>query len=298
MSATNAPSQPTDVKAEQKAHEQSMDDILASIRRIIADDETLPLSRAAKAATTAAAPAPTPAPAAAPSADAFFGLGQRLERGVQSETPKIVTETPQARTPTLKLRDFAPKETDKPAETAAEATATAGKAAARAENEAGAEKVGLRPSLTEAETPVASPPSSPTVASLAEARMKAASAVFRAPVVAVASPAPVAPEPDAAEIAAEAEKPRQEVSAPALRAAPPPQEKSESPLLSQASGAKIGASFDALAQSLLLRDPDMIERLAREMLRPMLKAWLDDNLPIVVERLVRAEIERVARGPA
>jgi cell pole-organizing protein PopZ len=32
------------------------------------------------------------------------------------------------------------------------------------------------------------------------------------------------------------------------------------------------------------------------MLRPMLKEWLDDHLPDVVERLVRAEIERVARG--
>ncbi len=28
----------------------------------------------------------------------------------------------------------------------------------------------------------------------------------------------------------------------------------------------------------------------------MLKSWLDDNLPAVVERLVRAEIERVSRG--
>ena len=33
----------------------------------------------------------------------------------------------------------------------------------------------------------------------------------------------------------------------------------------------------------------------KDMLRPMLKAWLDDNLPPLVERLVRAEIERVAR---
>ena len=32
------------------------------------------------------------------------------------------------------------------------------------------------------------------------------------------------------------------------------------------------------------------------MLKPMLKTWLDDNLPAMVERLVRAEIERVARG--
>jgi cell pole-organizing protein PopZ len=28
----------------------------------------------------------------------------------------------------------------------------------------------------------------------------------------------------------------------------------------------------------------------------MLKAWIDDNLPKLVERLVRAEIERVSRG--
>jgi cell pole-organizing protein PopZ len=39
-----------------------------------------------------------------------------------------------------------------------------------------------------------------------------------------------------------------------------------------------------------------LEDLVRDMLRPMLKNWLDDNLPTIVERLVRAEIERVARG--
>lgn len=39
-----------------------------------------------------------------------------------------------------------------------------------------------------------------------------------------------------------------------------------------------------------------IEDLIREMLRPMLKAWLDENLPGVVEQLVQREIERVSRG--
>jgi uncharacterized protein len=39
-----------------------------------------------------------------------------------------------------------------------------------------------------------------------------------------------------------------------------------------------------------------LEDLVREMLRPMLKSWLDDNLPGMVERMVRAEIERVSRG--
>ena len=45
-----------------------------------------------------------------------------------------------------------------------------------------------------------------------------------------------------------------------------------------------------------MHSSEMIENLTREMLRPMLKNWLDDNLPSLVERLVRAEIQRVARG--
>jgi cell pole-organizing protein PopZ len=36
-----------------------------------------------------------------------------------------------------------------------------------------------------------------------------------------------------------------------------------------------------------------IEEIVREELRPLLKTWLDANLPPMVERLVRAEIERV-----
>ena len=36
-----------------------------------------------------------------------------------------------------------------------------------------------------------------------------------------------------------------------------------------------------------------IEDIVREELRPLLKAWLDANLPPLVERLVRVEIERV-----
>jgi cell pole-organizing protein PopZ len=36
-----------------------------------------------------------------------------------------------------------------------------------------------------------------------------------------------------------------------------------------------------------------IEDIVREEIRPMLKAWLDTHLPVLVERIVRAEIERV-----
>ncbi|HVJ51356.1 MAG TPA: DUF2497 domain-containing protein [Aliidongia sp.] len=38
-----------------------------------------------------------------------------------------------------------------------------------------------------------------------------------------------------------------------------------------------------------------LEELVRDMLRPMLQEWLDANLPSVVERLVREEVERIAR---
>lgn len=37
-----------------------------------------------------------------------------------------------------------------------------------------------------------------------------------------------------------------------------------------------------------------LEGLVREMLRPMLAQWLDDNLPGMVEELVKAEIARIA----
>ena len=56
------------------------------------------------------------------------------------------------------------------------------------------------------------------------------------------------------------------------------------------------SAFNSLAQTVLVHNARTLEDLVREMLRPLLKTWLDDNLPGLVERLVRAEIERVARG--
>jgi cell pole-organizing protein PopZ len=44
-----------------------------------------------------------------------------------------------------------------------------------------------------------------------------------------------------------------------------------------------------------VRNGRTVEELVSELIRPMLKTWLDDNLPGLVERLVRAEIERVSR---
>jgi cell pole-organizing protein PopZ len=42
--------------------------------------------------------------------------------------------------------------------------------------------------------------------------------------------------------------------------------------------------------------PQTLDDLMKDLLRPMLKSWLDDNLPNMVERIVKAEIERVSRG--
>ena len=75
--------------------------------------------------------------------------------------------------------------------------------------------------------------------------------------------------------------------------APP---RDEEPLLSAEADEAITASFSALSANLAVRSAELADGLVREMLRPMLKQWLDENLPAIVERLVRAEIQRVARG--
>jgi len=68
-------------------------------------------------------------------------------------------------------------------------------------------------------------------------------------------------------------------------------------LLGPEAEAAAGAAFSRLAGSLLNRATGdrSIEEMTRDLLRGMLKQWLDENLPSLVERLVREEIERVAR---
>jgi cell pole-organizing protein PopZ len=68
------------------------------------------------------------------------------------------------------------------------------------------------------------------------------------------------------------------------------------PLVSNSTSAAVDSAFNSLAQTVLVHNAQTLEDLVREMLRPLLKTWLDDNLPGLVERLVRAEIERVSRG--
>jgi cell pole-organizing protein PopZ len=78
--------------------------------------------------------------------------------------------------------------------------------------------------------------------------------------------------------------------------APPRVPDEQNRLISGATSAAVDSAFNALAQTVLSQNARTLEDLVREMLRPMLKSWLDDNLPGMVERMVRAEIERVSRG--
>lgn len=79
-------------------------------------------------------------------------------------------------------------------------------------------------------------------------------------------------------------------------AVPEPQPELRSELLSAATSASIAGAFSSLSNTLLTGNARTLEDLVRDMMKPMLKTWLDDNLPSIVERLVKAEIERVARG--
>ena len=69
----------------------------------------------------------------------------------------------------------------------------------------------------------------------------------------------------------------------------------EAGLLSREATAAVDTAFNTLAQTVRKHEPTL-EEVVRETLRPMLTSWLDENLPRLVERMVQAEIERVARG--
>lgn len=67
-------------------------------------------------------------------------------------------------------------------------------------------------------------------------------------------------------------------------------------LLEPATQAAVRSSITRLNGLGLGNASATIESLMRDMLRPMLKEWLDENLPSVVERMVEKEISRISRG--
>ena len=108
--------------------------------------------------------------------------------------------------------------------------------------------------------------------------------------VLVLDPAMMVPDP-----AHEAEP----VPEPPLPAAPSPVLQATPNLVAPEAAAAAASSVSSLVRTLAERNMQVhssgptIEDIVREELRPLLKAWLDANLPPLVERLVRAEIERV-----
>jgi cell pole-organizing protein PopZ len=67
-------------------------------------------------------------------------------------------------------------------------------------------------------------------------------------------------------------------------------------IVSEHTGRQVAAAFGELSEAFAARSKKTFDDMAEAMLRPMLQDWLDNNLPTLVERLVREEIERVARG--
>jgi hypothetical protein len=110
------------------------------------------------------------------------------------------------------------------------------------------------------------------------------------------------PEPEPEPVLAAAplpEPPRPRLDPPAFAARPAPEPRAATPdvsMLAPETEAAVSSAFGSLATAIFSTQPKTIEDLTKDLLKPMVKQWLDDNLPTLVERLVREEIERVARG--
>jgi uncharacterized protein len=240
-----------------KVQEPSMEEILASIRRIIADDEAKP-SAAEKPSAPTAPPKPEKAAAApAPKAPA----------------PEVAPPPPKAAAPVPPPAPPAP-----PAPRPAPAPA----AETNSQDDIDALLNGLNEATTPEEMPAAEPDD---VLELTDE---------------MALPAPPQPSFKTVEPADDLE-----FTEAAARAAPrqpafelPVVESpvSSQQILSRSTVSAVESAFNSLAHTVLSNNARTLEDLVKEMLRPMLKSWLDDNLPALVERIVKAEIERVSRG--
>jgi uncharacterized protein len=214
-----------------KAQEPSMEEILASIRRIIADDDAAKPQKPEPAKPAAAAPPPPPKPAPKPAPPEPVAMSQDDIDAMLSnfDQPAPTPPPPPAPPPPEPEPDVL--------------------------------------DLTEAmATPEPQPPPFRTIGT--------------EPDVMFAEPEP------------EPEPPPPPPPPPRQASAPP----AEPRIVSDVTRAAVDAAFNSLAQTVLVQNARTLEDLVKEMLRPMLKSWLDDNLPTLVERLVRAEIERVSRG--
>jgi cell pole-organizing protein PopZ len=240
-----------------KVQEPSMEEILASIRRIIADDEAKPPG-GDKPAAAAAAPIPPKAekPASAPA---------------PAPKPAVMTDMPPSKIPA------AVAATPKPAPPPPAAAAT------NSQDDIDALLNGLDEATTQDEIRSSQPDSEvfELTDDMAVPNVAPPQALFHK----------VEPEDDLEFTESAASKTIQR---------PPPYDPSPAPpsppILSQNTVSAVESAFNTLAHTVLSNNARTLEDLVKEMLRPMLKSWLDDNLPGLVERIVKAEIERVSRG--
>jgi len=242
-----------------KLQEPSMEEILASIRRIIADDEAKP-PIAEKAAGSAASAKPEKSGAAAPAAKA----------------PAMNDIAPSA---------IAASQAAAPKAPPVAAAAPAAPAASNSQDDIDAMLAGLDDATSEAE--IRPPQADGEVFELTDE--------MALPDAPPSSFHKIDPEDDLefTETAAARAVHRQPAFEPPpfeSPAAAPPQ------ILSRSTVSAVESAFNTLAHTVLSNNARTLEDLVREMLRPMLKSWLDDNLPGLVERIVKAEIERVSRG--
>jgi len=70
----------------------------------------------------------------------------------------------------------------------------------------------------------------------------------------------------------------------------------DEPLVSDPAADQTANSFGHLARSIAMpKAGRTLEDVVGEMLRPLLKAWLDEHLPTIVQAKVEEEVERIAR---
>ena len=233
-----------------KVQEPSMEEILASIRRIIADDEAKP-GAAEKAASPPAAAKPAVMKDIPPSAIA--------------PAPKPVA---------------APKPAPPPPAPAPEPVVS------NNQDDIDAMLASLDAATPEADIRPAQPEPEPDVFELTDEM----ALPEPAPAPAAATFSKVEPQDDIEFTEAKAAR-RQAAYEPPFESAAPAR-----PILSHSTVSAVESAFHSLANTVLSNNARTLEDLVKEMLRPMLKSWLDDNLPGLVERIVKAEIERVSRG--
>lgn len=86
-------------------------------------------------------------------------------------------------------------------------------------------------------------------------------------------------------------------SASAAAAEPGPSAEALGALVSAPAAAAAAAAFGRLSGNIAMPAPGRtLEDVVRELLKPLLQQWLDDNLPAIVQRAVDAEVTRIARG--